>query len=188
MTVLIACNSQGNNQPSDDTPKALTEDKSSTSLGSKKRHDDLLEKLYEELVSQNIALQNFEARVSFLNNTIPDSMNAFNEFNVKNSDYYGAAERQAGGIIDSMLKEKAKSLINASLANYTEKISAHTRLIDTIDSKSLTLADLHRLLKITRTISVIQFQNDAIPNKAPLEVMPAQLDKVIKQTGTLIKN
>jgi hypothetical protein len=86
------------------------------------------------------------------------------------------------------LRDKMKILVANSLAKYNSLISTHTDLLKSIDTKGLTLNDLHTILKITRTVPLIEkYQKDKLPSSKSLEGFSKRLDEAINYTDTLIK-
>jgi hypothetical protein len=170
-----------------DTPKAL-EDKSSEFRISKRGHNDLVESLYEELAGKTPELKQLEGEINILNESRADSTETFIKFDEKNQDYFHAADRHVEEIKDSVLRDKMKVLIANNLSAYNLLVSSHTGLLKSINQKYLVLGDLHTVLKIVRTLPVIEkYQNDNLPTKKPLEGLARQLDATIKHADTLSK-
>lgn len=170
-----------------DTPKAL-EDKSSEFRISKRGYNDLVESLYEELAGKTPELKQLEGEINILNESRADSTGAFNKFDEKNQDYFYAADRHVEEIKDSVLRDKMKVLIPNNLSAYNLLVSSHNGLLKSINQKYLVLDDLHTVLKIVRTLPVIEnYQKDNLPTKKPLEGLARQLDATIKHADTLSK-
>ncbi|MFT3679914.1 MAG: hypothetical protein QM791_06555 [Ferruginibacter sp.] len=188
-SVLSAChtkNVQDKAKPA--TPKALTNENSSYEISSKRSYDDMVESLYDELVSKDADLAKLEEKVDDLDKSKDDTTGAFQKFNAKNQSYFSSADRHANAIKDSVLRNKMKLLVSANLANYTASISKHTELMQTIESKETTMSDLHTILKIIRTLPLIEkFQKENLPNTKSLEGYISQQEQTIKIADTLAK-
>jgi hypothetical protein len=190
LLVLISCNSERNNpKKAPETPKALEEKTASYEIISKRGSEDLLEDLYQELANKTPDLKALDKEIDDLNKCKYDSSHLFNAFNNKNETYYNIANgRLSEGIKDSLLRSKMRLLITSSLKKYTTSIAKHTALLNAIDSSSTTLNDLHTVLKITKTLPIIeQYQQQNLPNSKSLEGYLQQQQKVIKKVEVNLK-
>lgn len=169
-----------------ETPKALKDKSSSYDLVPRRSNEDLIESLYKELVSKDKGLRKLEDRVRELNSSQSDSTELFDSYNEKNQDYFGSAERHLTDIKDSILREKIKKMVALQLANYQSKIVRHNELLKTIEEKQMTLADLHTVLKIVRTLPLIdKYQKDNLPATKSLDDYIKQQDAAIKLADSL---
>lgn len=178
------------NKP-EETPKALQQDKGSSeiSLLSKRSYgDDLVEDLFNELLEKDAALNELEHAISKLKEDKKDSAESFNAFNLKNNSYYNSANTHSGAIKDSVLKQRIKLLLDNSLSKYKSAASGHNNLIAAINSKDITLNDLHIILKLTRTLGMIEkYQAKDLPSTKPLENTSKAYDKIITRADSLSK-
>jgi ElaB/YqjD/DUF883 family membrane-anchored ribosome-binding protein len=186
LLLLASCS----NTPVQDTPKpqppAALADKGSFDI--KSRGDDLVERLYDELSGSTPELKQFESQLEQLAKTKDDSTESFDKFNEKNQSYFNAANRHIEGIKDSVLREKTKALVYAGLTRYDSKISKHRDLLDLINKKTVSLEDLHIVLKITRTLPLLEkYQADNLPTSKPMDGYLKQLGKTLQTADTLIK-
>jgi hypothetical protein len=191
--VLLSCNNRPPaQQPAPDTPEALQEKKSGgidLSL-SKSRYDreDLVESLYDELVDKTPELKDIEERIDYLSDAKTDSVKDFNFFDQKNNSYYGSANAHADRITDSLLRDRIRSIITVSQAKYKAQIKRHTDLVEFMDSKSVKLGDLHIVLKLVKTLTMIEkHQKDNIPSAKPIEQVIREYDKTIQKVDSLSK-
>lgn len=186
---LASCNNNHTQDKSKiETPKALEDKNSSYDLISKRRYDDIVESLYDELVSKDIDLKNIEDKINALNHSKSDTTELFENFNAKNQSYFNSANRHLSEINDSLVKNTIKNLITLQLTKYDSKISKHKELLKLIEAKQITIADLHIVLKIVRTLPLIdKFQNENLPNIKSLESYIHQQNETIKQIDTLSK-
>jgi hypothetical protein len=133
-------------------------------------------------------LKELETTIEELPEKKTDSIRSFNEYNQGNEDYYSSATRHIMEIRDSVLREKIKALISSSESDYKNKIVRHNALLNTIDTKALSLEDLHRVLKLTKTLPVIEhYQDDHIPGIARMQDIIRQYERAIQKTDSLIK-
>ncbi len=188
LTLFSCDNSRTQDKPKNETPKALEDKSSSYEIVSKRGYDDLVESLYKELADKTPELNELEKQIDNLADTRNDSTKSFNIYNGKNKSYYQSAINHVEQMKDTVLKDKIKLLIQNSLTKYNKTVSKHNDILKSIDCKSLSLNDLHTILKITRTLLLIdKYQQDAIPATKSLEGYSKQLDKTIKFADTLTK-
>jgi hypothetical protein len=181
-------NSRARNNKKQDVPKAL-EDKSDTyRLDYRRGMDDLVEGLYKELVAKDPELKELENKIGSLNDSRNDSTETFQTFNSKNKLYYNGANRHVEQMTDSLLKLKLKNMITASMNKYQSLVSQHNAILDSIEVKNATLNDLHTILKITRTLPLIEtYQSDNLPSTKPLKGYARQWDDAMRLADTLTK-
>ncbi len=187
---LASCsNNRSNEQLKQETPKALEDKSSSYEIVSDRSYDDLVESLYQELVSKDIALKKLEDKINELNKSKSDSTKLFNKFNGKNQSYFISASRKVSAIKDSVLRNKINSLLSAQLEHYNSKVVRHNELLKLIETKQMTISDLHNVLKVVRTLPLIdKYQRDNLPNTRSLEGYLKQQDETIKIADTVSKN
>ena len=189
LLALAACtNSRAKDKPVQETPKALQDKSSSFEMVSKRHNDDLVENLYNELADKTPELKQLEDQIDNLRSSEDDSTESFVDYNAKNESYFNSADHHAGNIKDSVLRDKIKLLITNSVTKYNSSISLHNDLLKSIATKDLALRDLHIVLKITRTLPVInKYQKDNLPSTESLKGFSKALDKTIKYADTLTK-
>lgn len=185
---LAACNShQVQQQPVADTPTALEDNSASYKLVSKRGPDDLMESLYSELAGQDAGLKQLETTLDALDQGKEDATGPFHQFEEKNRSYYRAADQHANIVSDSLLKDRIKKLLEEHLAKYNVVTKKHQELLKTIDAKTTKLADLHAVLKIVKTLPVIEkYQKDNRPGTASLEGYSNKQDSAIDEANNLI--
>jgi hypothetical protein len=187
--LLAACkNNKGQENQQPEIPKALEEKGSFSSITKRGYNNNVVEDLYNELVEKTPELKTLENQIDNLNSGRNDSAEVFNTYNVKNTLYYSQANQAVGLIKDSSIKEKIKELIANSNKKFAAKIDEHTKLLDAIDTKLLTLGDLHTFLKIKRTLPIMEkYQNDNLPTLKPIDAYVKQVDATLKLIDTLVK-
>ncbi|WP_343671009.1 hypothetical protein [Chitinophaga sp.] len=186
---LAAChNNRTQDKPIQEGPKAL-EDKSAFEMISKgRRGDDLVEGLYNELVSKDDELKRLEAMIDDLNSSKGDSTASFDKFNGKIQSYFRSIDFRVSEISDSLLRNEMKLLVASNLTKYNSRIAKHSGLLKTIGQKEMKISDLHTVLKIVKTLPVIEkYQKDNMPNTGKLEGFIKQQDQTINLADTLVK-
>ncbi len=187
---LASCNNgRVQDNPKESTPKALEDKTSSYEIVSGRGNIDLVENLYDELVSKNIELRKLESEINDLNESQLDSTRLFKKFNEKNQSYFSSADQHISEIKDSLLRDKMKVLIVNNLAKYSLYTARHNQLLEIIEDKSLTISDIHHSLKILKTLPLIEkYQQDYLPNTKSLEGYIKRQEETIKLADSLTKN
>ncbi|MBO9684647.1 MAG: hypothetical protein J7502_18605, partial [Flavisolibacter sp.] len=102
--------------------------------------------------------------------------------------YYRSADSHIEQIKDTVIKEKMKLLIHTNLTKYGSLVSKHNDILNSIDRKTITLNDLHLILKITSTLPLIEkYQMDNLPTTRPLDGYSKQLSKTAQYADSLTK-
>ncbi len=186
---LLSCNQKKTQESlAPETPIALQQNASSeySLLSKRSGREDLVESLYAELVNKTPELKDIEKQIIFLNEARTDSLEGFSNFNQKNKDYYDNAVQHSATINDSVLSNRIKLMISNSQSKYSNQVGGHKSLISLLDSKAIRLQDMHVLLKIVKTLPLIEkFQKDKIPDKKPIEKTINEYDKTIKKIETI---
>src|SRR6185295_19337560 len=87
---VISCDSPKDKKPiTQDTPKAL-EEKSLERISSKRGNGDLVDNIYDELVSKSPALEDIENNIAKVQESKNDSLSSFNKYDDKNRQYYSS--------------------------------------------------------------------------------------------------
>jgi PBP1b-binding outer membrane lipoprotein LpoB len=125
--LLNGCSNNNNNNATqitkEETPEALQDEHLEISKVYGKRSEDLVEKIYLELLNKDPEFQKLDVDIRESKNHQTELENQFSEFNSKSSDYYSAASRKATAIKNALLKERMEKLISASSNNYTSGVS-----------------------------------------------------------------
>ena len=188
LTFVSCDNNRTQDKPKQETPKALEDKSSSYEIVSQRGNDDLVESLYNELVSKDPDLKKLEDKIEDLNESKTDSMELIDKFNGKNESYFASADRHVSDIKDSLAREKIKNLLANQLTKYNSGIARHKELLKLIETKQMTIADLHNVLKIVRTLPLIdKYQKDNLPDTKSLEAYIKQQEQTIKLADTLSK-
>lgn len=176
-TLFISCQKNETNTKNNEEPKILQE--KSIDIGRFKRGGDLVGQLYEDLVNKSPELKNLEEDLQGLNPR--DTIEIFNNYDRKSDFYYRAAEANAEGIRDSILKKKILNLISSSATKYDTKKAEVQNLVSTINQKRTEITNYYTALKIILTLPLIEkYQKDHLPQKSPFE-------KVIEKENQLLE-
>ena len=156
LTFASCKNSSAPNNQKQETPKALQDKSTSYEISYSRGTEDLVHSLYNELLEKTPELKQLENEIDNIVQNKIDSTKLFGSFNGKNQAYYQSANGHVEKIKDSVLKNKMKLVLENGLAKYNSSILAHTNLLKTIDTQQLSISDLHTVLKITRTMQLIE--------------------------------
>jgi hypothetical protein len=184
--ILCSCSRKHSNQKKD-IPVAL-EPHESSRVFSKRAPDNLVQNIYSELVSESPELKELEKQIDDVNDRKADSLSDYEEFTGMNDKYYTSTDYHLSTIRDSVLKEKIKTLINNSQNNYKNRTRGLTDLANQLDANQTTLYDYHEVLKLTRTLPIIEdYQKKNLPSKKPIAAILNDYTKLIQKTDSLSK-
>lgn len=188
LTLASCSNNRTQDKPKQETPKALEDKSSSYEIVSKRSYDDLVESLYTELLTKDIDLKKLEDKIDELNKSKSDTTELFDNFNAKNESYFSSADRHIADIKDSLVRNKIKNLVASQLTKYNSRIARHNELLNLIEAKQLTISDLHNVLKIVRTLPLIEkYQKDNLTSTKSFQGYLKQQEEIIKLADTLSK-
>lgn len=144
--------------------------------------------MYSELTDKTPELKDLEEMISKLEDQKSDSVESFKKFDQKNTSYYNSANQHLQQIKDSLIRKKIKSIIDSSLSAYNSKTRRYKNLISTLYLKEINLEDLHIVLKLVKTLQLIEkYQKENIPSTKSIEKVIEGFDKAIQKTDTLTK-
>jgi hypothetical protein len=188
--IIASCNNndiQEKPQPPE-TPKALEDNNSFDVMPKGRRSEDLCESLYDELLSKDAELKKLEVKIEDLNRSKHDSTELFDKFDGKIQSYFRSVNSNVSEIQDSLLRDKIKLLIASHLEKYNARTANHNELLKTIAINDIKMADLHTVLKIVKTLPVIEkYQQNNVPSTKQLEGFISQQNQAIRLADTLIK-
>ncbi len=171
----------------DETPTALA-DEESYDIISKRGREDLIDNLYAEILTKDLALKKVDDNIKEIENGKSDSLKKFNSYDEKNRDYFFSANARVKGIKDSVLRKNLTALIAKNMEEYEIKIERHKKLINSIDTKIDSLKDLLLALKISKTLPLIEkYQKENLPSKKSILNLSYKIDQTIKLADTLYK-
>jgi peptidoglycan hydrolase CwlO-like protein len=171
------------------TPPAILEGKKiDVSSLYKKRSDDLVQALYEEVVSRSAELEDLEKQIEAIKKQWPDSSDAFKKFNEKNNSYYRSADKNIETIRDSVLRKRIRAMVTESRKHYADSITTWTNMDSLIVRRTAMVNDLHALLKIAKTLPLIEeFQKNNTPATKPGEEVIKNYDLLIARMDSLFR-
>jgi hypothetical protein len=81
-----------------------------------------------------------------------------------------------------------KAIITNSMTTYNSLIARHNTLLKTIETKNIALHDMHTVLKILKTVAIINnYQKENLPSSKSLEGYINEQNKAIKLADSLTK-
>ncbi|MBC9929754.1 hypothetical protein [Chitinophaga qingshengii] len=174
--------------PQPETPKAFKEKSSYEIVSKGPRAGDLVDVLYEELLSKDTGLHMLEAQINDLNRSKNDSVKSFNRFHGRMQSYFESTDTHVSEIRDSLLRDKIKLIIASHLAKYDARVARHHELLKVLAAKDINISDLHTALKIVKTLPVIEkYQQTNLPAIQQIEGYIKQQDQAIHLADTLLK-
>jgi len=188
LCTAFSCSDTEKQTHNKETPAALQDDKP-YDIVSKRGGGDLLESLYADAVSKDSALKKLDESINEIRDEKSDSLKRFDVYKGKNQDYFVSAESHVKEIKDSLLRKNLTALIAKNLGEYKSRISAHQKLVRSIDDKMVSLNDLELALKISSTFPLIKkYQKENLPNQKPILNLSQKIDQTIKLADTLYKS
>lgn len=165
-----------------ETPKALQKEQSVVSELKSYRGESLLEKLYEEIMSHDAALEQLDDAVLRMEKYGADSAEAFNSYYGKCRQYYREAQQAADGISDSSVKRQAYALLAAGDNRLQALVATDTLLLQQAAQRKQTLQDAYTVMKIVKTLPAIErFAAGNHPDSQPLVGLVKQYDQLISK-------
>ena len=186
---LLSCQSDRYpDKPVSETPQILDDSKSSYDVISKRGNDDLVDGLYSELLTKDNDLRKLEDMIIDLRNSKSDSFKAYSNYDNKNQSYFNSVDKHIASIKDSLLRERLRGLVKQQRMTYDNLLRSHHTLLQNIDSNQQSVSDLHAMLKIVRTLPVMdKYQKENLPDPNSLEGFKKQQQKAIRLADTLSK-
>jgi hypothetical protein len=186
LLTIYSCNNDEEYKPkkSKNIPSALSVD-----VGSLKRKDtDLIENLYKEISAKDASLKKLEIEIDKLETGKDDSLKAFADYDKNNIDYYRTFEKHLKDIQDSVLRKRMKKILDSSLVHYKSKLNSQRKVFDSTNTLYTSLSDLHWVLKLSRTLAVMEtYQDNNIPDTTRLKNTIEKLNNTLKVTDSLLK-
>lgn len=169
-----------------DTPRALMDKQVDVSEYTKRVHYDLLDNLYDELEEKNPALKALAAEAEMLEKQKIDSTRNYLQFVSKNMAYYSAGIRQAGNMKDSVLRKTILALMDSSRTAFNSQINGHQNFLKYLDSSKTMLSDHLLLLKLVKTLEVMEeYQRNQMPDSTGLLMLIQKYAAMEAKTDSL---
>jgi hypothetical protein len=189
---FISCNQHQQKaipNPEPEIPKAL-EDKKGTdfTIVSKSRYrNDLVEELYDELLQKNTQLQGLETEIKKIATSKKDSLEGFETYVEKNTQYYQHANNYLQSLKDTVLRKKIEQILFTSNERLEKNIAGHKAIVQQIENKTTQLSDLHSVLKVVTTLAIMeQYQKQHLPTAKPLQKILMEYTTLVVITDSLI--
>ena len=171
--IIVSCKEKKQNPdgPVAETPKALQDNKVSSSISYKKRGpDDLVDELYNEKLETTPALNAFEKKFRELSENKIDSLHVFHEFDSKNLQYYNTANGHISQIQDSFLKKELKTFFENNKTAYSSSINRLKNLEVQLGKQQLSAIDRRTALKLFVTLNMMnEFKKKNMPQASSIE-------------------
>ncbi len=181
---FVACRNR-----SGELPKSLENKKSTIEIVTKRGYDDLIESLYTELTDKDDDLKQLEKSIKDLSEQKNDSTAAFDHFNGRNHAYYHSAGNHIGALTDSLLRDRIKEVFNEHIKRYNTSVAEHQLLLDSASRNTATLADLHVLIKLFKTLPLIeQYQQNNVPDTVSLQGLLRRQNEVMRLADSILQN
>lgn len=165
LILMISCKHES---ARDEATKALPEALKDKTYSRGSSRGDLVDELYQELVSKSADLQKLEAQIE--NFETSEVQKKFYNYNTKSENYYASVTNQARMIKDSVTRTRILAFIEKSNKKYFDKSNELRSLSNTITDKQKSIEDCHTVLKIVLTLPIItNYQNHTMPVKKEFE-------------------
>ena len=183
--LLFSCSEKRSQteQKKADIPEVLTDSKSDVSLFTKKRYNNnLIDELYNELLEKDSSLKLLEEKITQLKRNRTDSLEVFNNYILKNENYYSDAQNFINGIRDSVLKKYISEKLEKSKTNLENKIAVHKSIVREIGAKDSALKDVQLGLMVVSTLNMMEnYQKNNVPSQKPLQKTNEQFEKILNE-------
>ncbi|MBO9631619.1 MAG: hypothetical protein J7578_00775 [Chitinophagaceae bacterium] len=148
--------------------------------------EDLIESLYQELISKSEELKALDAEIKTLGKLQQQAMDSFRLFNNKNQSYYESARLTVNNIKDSIFRKKVQAIVDESLKQYNHHTGTHRQLDSLISRKNITINDLYILLKVVKTLPAMHnFQQERMPGTGAAADLNNHLDSLMVQLDSM---
>lgn len=188
--MLFSCKqNKSNRQEQAPTPFQNQESTSSSIIKSSKRgKDNMVFALYNELLSKDSILAKIDLELNQILDSQQDSTFTYISYDQNNEMYYADASVLLRNIKDSILMDKLKSVIESHKLSYENSQVQHKDLIKTIDQNRHNLTDLYTVIKVVKTLPIIEkFQKEHHPSLSPLQKYQQQQNNIKKQMDSLVQ-
>jgi hypothetical protein len=186
--LLNACsNNKAAQVTKEETPEALQDEHLEISKVYGKRSEDLVEKIYLELLNKDPEFQKLDADIRESKKHQTELENHFSEFDGKSSNYYSSASGKANAIKNALLKERMEKLISGSRSNYTAGVTELSGIIGRTQKNNITIDDYYTALKISVTLPFIEkFQTKNIPSQKDFQQLIENQKQLIGREDSLM--
>lgn len=148
---LTACE-----KPKSEIASPLIDNQSLESSLKSSYRGSLLEQLYAETLKKDSSLKSLEEQIQHEINSPIEAIQNFETYNNYSGNYYSTALSYAESIKDSLLKNQLLIQLDKSEKEYKKSVQANTQTIEKINQNREKIRDLHMILKIVKTLSIIE--------------------------------
>lgn len=144
------------------------------------RDEDLIDKIYSELIKNDKKLSILDDKMLKTYEKSKAVLENYQNVLNKSESYYTAANFHAKTITDSILKQKIESQIKMSSEKYDLKIKKIKNIISLLDKNTEKINDFYSAFKIRKTLPEIEKYQNAHPLKTD------SLEKFIEKQNKLL--
>ncbi len=127
--------------------------------------EDILERMYSDVLDRNSSLKQLEKELEDNNEKLAELRGRFDNYHQPSTLYYGAADQRIKGISDSALNRRMRALVVQSEEGYRQRTAEINRLRAALLQKSISIEDYHIALKIFTTLPEIEkHQKEKLPS------------------------
>ena len=150
--------------------------------------EDILERLYSEVVDRNTSLKQLEKELVEHEEQHAELRSRFETYNQPSTQYYGAASQKLKGIRDSSLSKRIRGLVIQSEDNYRLRTSELNRLRVLLQEKSISIEEYHIALKIITTLPEIEkHQKEKLPSVQEFDALLRKMEESRQKLETRTK-
>ncbi|NIF05078.1 hypothetical protein F3J23_06445 [Chryseobacterium sp. Tr-659] len=142
---------------------------------------NLVHEIYEELVKNDKALQELDARIENIREETRTVLSEYSEVIYKSETYYNDAAALSNSVTDSLTRKQIEKEIKASSEKYNTKTQTIKDLISRIKANDAALHDQYVVFKIRKTLPEIEKYQNAHPLKTD------NLDSFINKQNILLE-
>jgi hypothetical protein len=153
-----------------------------------KGDENLVEKLYQDLIQKRPDLKQFELQMDSFSLRARKTMSVFTDFDEKSAHYYYAAENQGRSLHDTLLRKEVRLWLEKSRDAYKNQTTEWTNWLKQFNEKDTRLSDYHKLMKIHLTLPLIEdFQKKRLPPMQAVQKLLLQQAVLQKQIDSLMQ-
>lgn len=182
LLTLTACKEETTPNNANNTPLSLQENnRTSYEIKSKWNYEDIIEKLYNEALSNDEDLKTLDDAIKNINEQKPDSLNDYNKYINTNYNFWRLSETYIGRIQDSTLKHSASQLFTGLQSKHDSTLTPLREAHDLATQKSIEMNDKSVLLKALVAHSLFKkYQENEEPSLKPITNINTEYDNINK--------
>lgn len=171
------------------TPEVLENEKEiELSSISKRYHEDIIEKLFNEAIDKDQVLKELVHAIDQIDNVKNDSLKEYNKYIQNNNEYWSAVDRYVGQIKDTILRNEIIKSFDILEKDYNKKIDSHKKAIGELEQKTKVLDDYDIVLKLIVSESMIaNYQRNELPNIQTIRDVTKSYDTLINDINEYIE-